>query len=168
MAQVKAISVVPGVDQPVAGDQAAQRQQTLSKMEQDEDYFLNAHEGFVYHYDKEYPAGELPRAICDFFSVVDTARNGRLDAKELDEAADIIRIAKKANGGEQRGAELQAHAAGGRGRPGHLGRGQVGEQGCNLASSEQKNPSPNNGSHVAECSSAAVGEELLISSRGVE
>lgn len=78
-----------------------------AKVESDDDYFINAYKGCIFNY-ISWPAsrgnqGCLPPMIFDFFSVIDSDGGGQLSAEELDEAADIIRIAKKAklnNSGE--------------------------------------------------------------------
>jgi hypothetical protein len=69
-------------------------------VESDDDYFINTYKGGTFKY-ISWPAskgnqGCLPPMIFDFFSVIDTDGEGELSAEELDEAADIIRIAKKA------------------------------------------------------------------------
>eukprot|EP00746_Dinoflagellata_sp_MGD_P000734 gnl/MRDRNA2_/MRDRNA2_101334_c0_seq1.p1 gnl/MRDRNA2_/MRDRNA2_101334_c0~~gnl/MRDRNA2_/MRDRNA2_101334_c0_seq1.p1 ORF type:complete len:199 (+),score=49.45 gnl/MRDRNA2_/MRDRNA2_101334_c0_seq1:66-662(+) len=87
-----------GSPDPVGVDTATQRArvEALRRISQDEDYFLNEHKGFVYDYDGEYRAKRIPQAMFEFFTMIDTYQNGVLDAKELDEAGDMIRLAKKA------------------------------------------------------------------------
>lgn len=73
---------------------------TRLKVESDDDYFVNQYKGSIFNY-ISWPAsrghqGCLPPMIFDFFSIIDQGGDGELSAEELDEAADIIRIAKKA------------------------------------------------------------------------
>eukprot|EP00746_Dinoflagellata_sp_MGD_P014138 gnl/MRDRNA2_/MRDRNA2_130838_c0_seq1.p1 gnl/MRDRNA2_/MRDRNA2_130838_c0~~gnl/MRDRNA2_/MRDRNA2_130838_c0_seq1.p1 ORF type:complete len:342 (-),score=55.78 gnl/MRDRNA2_/MRDRNA2_130838_c0_seq1:274-1299(-) len=79
-----------------SGDHKAAR----AKVESDDDHFINTYKGGIFNY-TSWPAsrgnqGCLPPMIFDFFSVIDADGEGALSAEELDEAADIIRIAKKA------------------------------------------------------------------------
>jgi hypothetical protein len=70
----------------------------------DEDYFLKTYKGAVFEYAKEGQSGALPPLLFDFLAVIDTANNGQLNVHEIEEASDIIRIAKKAKEGNS--AEL--------------------------------------------------------------
>lgn len=78
------------------GDHMAAR----AKVESDDDHFINTYKGCTFNY-ISWPSsrgnqGCLPPMIFDFFSVIDANGEGEVSAEELDEAADIIRIAKKA------------------------------------------------------------------------
>eukprot|EP00746_Dinoflagellata_sp_MGD_P129082 gnl/MRDRNA2_/MRDRNA2_63335_c0_seq1.p1 gnl/MRDRNA2_/MRDRNA2_63335_c0~~gnl/MRDRNA2_/MRDRNA2_63335_c0_seq1.p1 ORF type:complete len:300 (+),score=74.23 gnl/MRDRNA2_/MRDRNA2_63335_c0_seq1:106-1005(+) len=74
-------------------------QKSRAKVDADEDYFLNMYKGTVFKYGEEGQAGQLAPMLFDFLAVIDTANNGELSAEEIDEAADIIRIAKKGKEG---------------------------------------------------------------------
>jgi hypothetical protein len=84
------------VSQPMhAVDGAAlKRRQSCEKIEKDVDYFLNEHKGFKYDYHQAHEDRHLPQAVFDFLCVVNTAKNGQLNEKELDEAMDIITMTK--------------------------------------------------------------------------
>merc|ERR1719326_2443576 len=58
----------------------------------------------VFKYAAQEHEQKLTPMLFDFLAVIDTASNGELSAEEIDEAADIIRIAKKAKEGNS--AEL--------------------------------------------------------------
>ena len=79
--------------------QQVNHRSSRAKVEADEDYFLSTYPGTVFKYNEECQAGRMPPMLFDFLAIVDTARNGELSAKEIHEAADIIRIAKKGKEG---------------------------------------------------------------------
>lgn len=66
------------------------------KVDADDLYFLHTYKGTVFQYNEEAQAGKVTPMLFDFFAIIDTAQNGELSAEELEEAYDIIRIAKKA------------------------------------------------------------------------
>ena len=80
----------------MSAKQVLNHQQSRSKVDADEDYFLNTYNGTVFKYVEQAQSGALAPMLFDFLAVIDTANNGELSATEIDEAADIIRIAKKA------------------------------------------------------------------------
>jgi hypothetical protein len=75
-----------------------------ARVEADDDYFINTYGDTSINYAEQGQKGELEPILFDFLAVVDTANNGKLSAAEIDEAADIIRISKKAKAGNS--AEL--------------------------------------------------------------
>ena len=75
-----------------------------ARVEADDDYFINTYGDTSINYAEQGQKGELEPMLFDFLAVVDTANNGMLGAAEIDEAADIIRISKKAKAGNS--AEL--------------------------------------------------------------
>jgi hypothetical protein len=75
-----------------------------ARVEADDDYFINTYGDTSINYAEQGQKGELEPILFDFLAVVDTAKNGKLSAAEIDEAADIIRISKKAKAGNS--AEL--------------------------------------------------------------
>ena len=79
-------------------------QHSRAKVNADEDYFLKTYKGTVFEYAKEGQSGALPPMLFDFLAVIDTANNGKLSVEEIEEASDIVRIAKKAKEGNS--AEL--------------------------------------------------------------
>ena len=81
-------------------------QKSRAKVEADADYFVNTYKGQVLKYAEQQsdPSKALAPMLFDFLAVIDTAKNGELSVEEIEEGADIIRIAKTAKQGNS--AEL--------------------------------------------------------------
>ena len=75
-----------------------------ARVEADDDYFINTYGDTSINYAEQGQKGELEPILFDFLAVVDTANNGKLSVEEIEEASDIVRIAKKAKEGNS--AEL--------------------------------------------------------------
>lgn len=58
--------------------------------------FLHTYQGKVFKYDAEAKAGRIAPMLYDFLAVIDTNKNGELSLEEIEEAAEMIKIQKKA------------------------------------------------------------------------
>jgi len=67
-------------------------------------YFRSAYANAVFEYEEKGRVGELEPMLVDFLAAIDTAKNGELSVEEIDEAAQIIHITKKAK--ENNSAEI--------------------------------------------------------------
>lgn len=66
---------------------------TRQLVQQSPEYFINKYKGQVFNYDQT--GASPPQMLLDFVAMVDGDKDGKLTAEDLEEAYDIIRIAKQ-------------------------------------------------------------------------
>lgn len=93
---------IPGQVPVLPAEPRPSTPQRMQMMQRDEDYFLTAYAGESIKLKEK--SKDLGSMITDFLLMIDTNHSGELSAAELDEAADIIRLAKK--GKDNNSAEL--------------------------------------------------------------